>query len=291
MPQPKIFTLVCLRKPDLDTVAAGFLAGVRPGLHPVLPCGGNAPETLLDNPAVLCIECGGSGQTSRLNLDHHGEGSVLPTAAEQALRLFRRDSPRMHALAEYTAFIDSAGQRGKKPPYAANANLSALMSGVLLAHAEPAAAFQAGLKVLRQWAGTQAPPWDLSGLERHFPLWRSCLEARAAMKAALLAESKNIVCFATAIGPGLALCSIRYGVHGLLRDAGGKARLAARAGSPLRYSISVDPENIHWLRSLAARLNAADPGWGGPAGGSIVGSPFSGSRLEIQSVMTLMAAT
>ena len=285
---PENISLVCLRKPDLDTLAAAFLAGVRPGVCPVLVCKGDAHAHLLCDPTVLCIECGGSGQTHLGNLDHHGGDELLPTAAEQALELFGPRPARLRVLAGYVAYIDTAGRRGTRPPYVSSANLSSLVSGMLLMHNAPLEAFKAGLELITQWADTYAEPWNLAGALDLFPEWRKYLSAHAAMKEALREDAQNVVAFSTAIGKGLALCTDSYGVHGLLREMGARVRLAARPGFPFRYSISVEPEDRLWLMELCKGLNAVDPGWGGPSGGSIIGAPFSGSCLDLAAVITFI---
>lgn len=290
---PPTAFMVCLRKPDLDTLAAAFLAGVQPDFNPLLVCLGDAPEHLLRNPSVLCLECGGSGQTHLANLDHHGGNEILPTAVEQAMDLFwpaqnSLYTDRLHILAEYAAFIDSAGQRGTPPLYSSPANLSALVSGMLSMHKTPEEAFRAGLKLLEQWVDTAAAPWDLTKVVSDFPVWRHYLAAHTVMRNALRADARHVVPFSTAIGPALALCSGSYGVHGLLRNLGAKVRLAVGLGHPYRYSISVEPKDKPWLQVLGNNLNAMEPGWGGPSGGSILGAPFPGSRLELATVIELM---
>lgn len=272
--------LTCFCKPDLDTVLAAWLLtrrhGVcRPGLLLALP--GEASAALLDEPRVLCLECGGSGRVADGNFDHHGE-DVLPCAAEQAWRAVGGPSASA-ALVDYVAHVD----RGDPLPPAPGAlPLSALFSGMLLCRRGPCRRFRAGLALVERVFSAGLSPLDVRPLLRD-PLLSSYAAARAAARQALERLGEEATSLRLGRWRFMALVADLPGVHGLLRRRGADISLAG-CGSPRRWTLSVRQE-LHWLIPAVLPLLAArEPGWGGPAGGGIIGSPRSGSRLSQEEV-------
>src|ERR1017187_6862418 len=85
---------------DLDTSVAGTILGIGPSTVVVFRLTGALPDELAD-PAVVCIEAGGSGQTERNNFDHHDTELHLSCAARQAFDA--RSCP-----SDYRALVDLA---------------------------------------------------------------------------------------------------------------------------------------------------------------------------------------
>jgi hypothetical protein len=289
----KTFHTVCFRKPDLDTLVSAWLAGVNPGRHKIIPLTGNASAEMLNDPATLCLECGGSGQVNLANFDHHGPGEALPTAAEQAFTFFApRDAVNRYAfsrdLTYYTAWVDSAGERGLEPPKA-EVTLSGLLSAQIATANSTLESFMQGLTLIAECAASGLPPWDLeAGLSR-YPRWQTLAAQKARLRRELSDCAAQVCPLDNRLGPGLSLRCSLPGVHGLLRDMGGKVRLALCPGTTLRCTISVDGENKSWLQKLLLRIGDLEQGWGGPANGCIIGSPFAGSHLSEREIRVLIS--
>ena len=281
--------LVLIRKPDLDTLTAALLAGVSPS-RPLKVLPGLAEPEMLGDSSVLCLECGGSGRTAELNFDHHDCPEELPTAAEQVWEMLGRP-PAWKEWVDYTAWVDTAGRRGYGPPRAEAVTLSSLLSGLFLSRPETAERFWLGLALLEEAAGCGRPPWDLTAALESRPAWRTWAEARGLAARALADSAERVRRWQLRPGgpsPFLALSCPWPGVHGLLKGLGGAGRLAHREGG--HFTLSVEPEYRAWLLSAAKFLNGLEPGWGGPAGGLILGSPFGGSRFDFETLEALLSS-
>ncbi|MDR1044965.1 MAG: hypothetical protein LBP33_07595, partial [Candidatus Adiutrix sp.] len=272
---PPAFKSIVIRKPDLDTIAAAFLAGATRAFHDLLIVPGQAPAKLLNDPAVLALECGGAGRADLLNFDHHAAGGPEATAVEQAWAHLTGRAPDFEPLVFYVAWVDSGGQRGLAPTDHGAFGLSGLLSGFLMVTSDPVERFWRGQDLVRESFAAGLPPWNLAGAQVLFPHWRSYIEAHEKARRALTALAGQARPFPSAVGPGLALSTELYGVHGLLRGLGAIVRLAHHPAG--RFSVSVAPEHRLWLSALATRLNGLEPGWGGPAGAAIISSPFTGT--------------
>jgi len=77
---------VVIQQADLDTSLTALILGVSPDDEVVAVQAKAAPEDLAHRD-VLCIECGGSGQTDLNNFDHHDSAVSLPPACRQAFAI------------------------------------------------------------------------------------------------------------------------------------------------------------------------------------------------------------
>lgn len=267
--------LTCFCKPDLDTVAAAWILTRRRAvfhLGRLLALPGPAPAALLDHPRVLCLECGGSGRVADGNFDHHGE-NLLPCATEQAWQA-AGEPAELFTLTDYVARVDC----GLFPPSMTEAfPLSALFSGMLLCHTSPCRRFRAGLELLEQFFQAGLSPLDVRPLLQ-IPHMARYAAARAEARHHLESQSRRAFSVRLGTWKLMILETELPGVHGMLRRLGADISLAG-SGHPRRWTLSARPE-LRWLIQAALPLLAArESGWGGPAGGGIIGSPRSGSVL------------
>jgi hypothetical protein len=277
--------LVLVRKPDLDTLMAALLAGVSPS-RPMKRLSGLAEPEMLDDPSVLCLECGGSGRMAELNFDHHDYPEELPTATEQVWEVLGRPQAWKEWV-DYTAWVDTVGRRGSSPPKTTAVTLSGLLSGLFLSR--PENGFWGGLALIEEAVSSGCPPWDLTTALDTRPLWQTWAEARRRARRLLADSVGRVRCLKLQPGgpePFLALSCPCPGVHGLLKNQGGVGRLAHWKDG--HFTLSVDSEYRPWLLSLAQFLNRQEPGWGGPANGSILGSPFGGSRFDFENMISVI---
>ena len=129
---------VVLQQVDLDTCLTGLLLGVGAAAEVTVVRDGATPAELAD-PAVLCIEAGGSGQTERNNFDHHDDAGSWPPACVQASRAVgAAGSPALERLVAYVAEVDL----GRAPDE--NRSLSSVFSGMRLTVRDPREQFFAG---------------------------------------------------------------------------------------------------------------------------------------------------
>ncbi len=279
------YSLVVFRKPDLDTVfAASLLLGSANPM--ILAVRGLAPAPFLANPRVLCLECGGSGDTRHGNFDHHDGGIQLACATRQAWE--SQGSPSsLAAWVEYVSAVDTA------TPYAfaqsPKFTLSSLFSGMLLCRKSPCARFRAGLRLVRKTLALGLSPESLDTLVENDPEVASWHEAKLGAIRALEEDARNAVSFAVGGLAVKALVTAQPGVHGLLRREGADISVAGlpsskNPGTVDRWSISLTQELKDLVPFLQSVFGAVEPGWGGPCGGTIFCSPFAGSHLSLEDV-------
>jgi hypothetical protein len=289
-------------KVDLDTVGAAFLLGVtRQDVVEVL-CSEASQEDLTD-PSVLCIEAGGSGMVEANCFDHHMEGGPTASATLQAFdRVFpvetcmhglhdcsqcehiggrRYGSARVAKLVEYIDLFDTrpevlrAQQEGVSFP-----TLSDVFSGLLRSERDPVEQLHKGVELLGQIVETVANPFGT------VPGFDSYAEAKAEndrqmAKAVELARWET-----TSAGRRLAILETEFfGAPGALYGAGANIVVCFNPcfGNPPVAKFTVAGNGITVSEALPA-LNALEEGWGGPATGTIIGSPRSGSKLTLEQV-------
>ena len=276
----KNFSSVYICKADLDTIVAGFLL-LGDTTIPVTTVVDRAPEDVLCNPSILCLECGGSGRTAESNFDHHDGNRSLPCAAEQAWNILGRPS-QFTVLVQYTACMDTGCTPHDKPEDGV-LSLSSLVSGMMLSVATQKNRFLEGLRLLHLVVENDLRPENsmrLCSLDVRAATYAKAKEhCRQQLQQAALARREWI--FA-----GIRVQSLETpfpGVHGLLHSLGADISIA---GNGTRWSISVNPEYKGLLQTIRNLLEQQEEGWGGPVHGTILGSPRSQpSRLNLQNLI------
>jgi len=268
------FTGVVIRQADLDTIVTGWLCKADTvGSARVTQASATGAE--LADVRTLCLECGGSGQVERNNFDHHGSGRQLPPACVQAMNRLRVEDVWARDLVDYAGAVDLGLPAARQ---VASRNLSALISGVRLVHADEGDAFFAGIRVLHQLAAARLDP--RGPLPEH-PQWRPYWQAKDSQRKRLVTAAERVELFELPTGFRWGfLASTVPGVHGVLFAKGCQVSIAAsrHATRPGRYKYSIASTGL-LLVGLCALLNRREPGWGGPDHGTIIGSPFVGSEL------------
>jgi len=272
---------VVFQQADLDTCLAGTIFDVTTADDIIYRLNGALPEELADA-QVLCLEAGGSGLVDKNNFDHHDTCLPLPPASAQAFLARGRPVP-YRALLEFTEIVDQ--QRSCLLP--AFPNVSHLISGIRMVHlSTPVLQFITGVAVLRQIADTGLDPF--SSLPPRTE-WMPYLAEKSkrqgelrdvARKADLVHADRLVVGFAEteAIGAPGALYRIGANVAVVHSRTLG-------TGNRSKFIISGDGIRV---AGLLPYLNTIDPGWGGPAHGTIIGSPRYGSRLTFDRLRRLI---
>ncbi len=287
-------------KIDLDTVGCGYLLEVsRKDLVEVLREGIATEEDLAD-PTVLCIEVGGAGRVNQNNFDHHEAGGPVESASLQAFEAKfetgcnswgRSDNEvwrGMKALAEYINIVDTVGfgasplqQEDRQFPH-----LSNVFAGMLLTEREPVQQFYKGIELLEEIIRSgQDPSKAIKGFDLY-------VVAKMENNRKLAEAVKNAEWTQTIHGRTLAyLKTDSIGVPGALYAQGADVVVAysPKYGSPPVPKFTIAAKNAKILKILSL-LNDLEAGWGGPATGTIVGSPRTGSRLSLEQVVEIARA-
>jgi hypothetical protein len=270
---------------DLDTCLTALLLGVTDGDEIVCRRGEATPEELAD-PIILCIEAGGSGQVHLKNFDHHNTTEPLPPACVQAYRLQGGDA-QVHRLVDYVAHID---QNSTTLPPITGLTLSGLFSGMRLVIRDPKQQLMTGIALLRTVLAEGIDPF---GIMRERPEWHQYIAAKKDNMQGL-AEVKDKSRIFTSQG-GLMVGYVEtvfIGALGALYEMGCHVGIALHPcfGDPPVPKYTIGSNNIR-VDALLPALNAQEQGWGGPASGTIIGSPRSGSQLTPAQVTALVQET
>lgn len=290
-------------KVDLDVVGCAYLLELRSDdfteSDRILRVSrGRASSEELADPHCLCIEVGGSGQADRLNFDHHGEEAPDISATKQAYAAPWVEGDYFNrSLSDYVDILDRKGIHHLshvEPP-----SLSHVFSGLLLVEEEPSEQFVKGLRLLEKIQGFDAgfdffsslspliEAKDERGDLSHPEICRYSeakaehdLEVAEAVKGARWGETSS----------GYSLASLEseiIGVVGALYEAGADVVVCLNPNFQGVRKFTVAGKGIK-VEAALEELDRLDPGWGGPASGTIIGSPWEGSSLSMDAVVEVV---
>lgn len=273
----------------MDTALTAFIRGVSSADEIVAVKERASPEDLA-NPEVLCIEAGGSGQVALNNFDHHNTSLPLPPACRQALEASGRNDPAFCRLVDYVAAIDAAGPTalGPAPGFP---TLSDVFSGMRLSVKDPVEQLRAGLQI---FATVLSQSLDPFGLMPERSEWQAWIEAKRREDEGLARARAEAEIFVSHSGRKAGFLQTEYfGALGVLYELGCEVAIAYNprftppsGGDPIpKYTIGGNGVRVDHLLPF---LNALEPGWGGPAHGTIIASPRTGSRLDPETIKQLV---
>lgn len=276
--------IVVFRQADLDTCVAAAILGAGASGTTVRHRRYGATLTELADPSVVTIEAGGGGTVALNNFDHHRSGGPVEPACWQAFESRGRPDAFLR-LADFAAAVDIGRLSGRALPRPSVTNL---ISGIrLLSSNDPVRQFQQGVAVADAIAKLGVDPWQplptgivtwQAALERHD------LERRMLNEAAWHAEIIEI-----------AGCRVGF----LATNAAGACGLLYRLGAEIAVVEKPCPESAERRKftiaatgrrvdCLLTSLDRIECGWGGPAHGTIIGSPWRGSRLTMADVREML---
>ncbi|HOJ43443.1 MAG TPA: hypothetical protein PLW88_00945 [Syntrophorhabdaceae bacterium] len=96
---------VVIQKPDLDTCLTALILGISEK-DEITTVEDKADEADINNPSVICIECGGTGLVELNNFDHHDPDRYFPPACIQAYESLNCSDVKLIRLVEYVSLVD-----------------------------------------------------------------------------------------------------------------------------------------------------------------------------------------
>ena len=280
---------VLFQQVDLDTCLTALLLGVTEDDDLCCRRGEATPEELSD-PGVLCIEAGGSGQVGQNNFDHHDTADALPSACVQAYELSRGrllclpETGKLKQLVEYVACIDQAAN--SLPPIQGH-TLSGVFSGMRLAVRDPVRQMRAGLELLRTVLTEGIDPY---GTIPARPEWQDYIAAKETNQWGLAEVERKATFHQSRQGRRVGYVETAFvGALGALYQQGCAVAVAynRQFGNPPVKKYIIGGTGVR-VASLLPFLTQQEAGWGGPAHGTILGSPRPGSALSPEQVIALV---
>ena len=280
---------VVFQQVDLDTCLTALLLRVTEEDELCCRRGEATPEELAD-PRVLCIEAGGSGQVEQNNFDHHDTAEALPSACVQAYELDRGRPPylpendKLKPLVEYVACIDQAAN--SLSPIQGH-TLSGVFSGMRLAVRDPARQMRAGLRLLRTVLTEGINPY---GVMPARPEWQVYIAAKEADQRGLAEVEHKAVFHVSRQGRKVGYVETAFvGALGALyqQDCAVAIAYNPQFGDPPIKKYTIGGNDV-LVKPLLPFLTQQEDGWGGPAHGTILGSPRTGSDLSPEQVVALV---
>lgn len=299
---------VLVGKIDLDTVGAAYLLGVtREDAVEVLR--GEASSEDLADPSILCIEVGGSGMVEQKCFDHHAAGGPTASATRQAFDWVypvetcahglygcsscehydgrRYGAAQVKRLVDYIDLLDTKGTEavrrltGGDVPFP---TLSDVFAGLLLSERDPVEQLHTGVELLKRIVEEGIDPF---GTVAGYDNWANA-KAENNRQMALAVQSARWD--STVAGRRIAVLETEFfGAPEALYGAGAEIAVCynPRFGNPPVAKFTIAGNGIKVDMALPA-LNALEEGWGGPASGTIIGSPRSGSKLTLEQVTEIV---
>jgi hypothetical protein len=293
---------VVIQQVDMDTCLTGLILGVSAADQlEVVRSSASADD--LANPDVLCIEAGGSGQTHLENYDHHESGGSKASACRQAWDLhgmsrlagfsIRGGHGALERLVQYVEIVDTGGPTALPPaPAPGFPTLSALFSGMRLSLRDPAEQFCAGLAIFQTVLEKGLHPF---GLMPEQPEWHGYLEAKRRDIEGMAKAKAVAEVFTTRSGRRAGFLETEFiGAVGALYELGCdiaiayNPRFCSPSGGEAIAKYTIAGNNGLRVDNLLPHLNPLEPGWGGPAHGTIIASPRKGSSMVPEKVKALV---
>lgn len=272
---------IVICQPDLDTCLTGLILGVLRDMPVEWAKAGASPEDLA-NPAVWCIEAGGSGQIRLNNFDHHDPDQDLPPACRQAYEAKGLQNPALSRLVDYVCRVDMALPIHPVIPFP---SLSTVFSGMRMVEKGELQRFFTGMDLLGRVLSEGMDPF-LAMPE--VPAWGAYVDVKRRNLEGLTADFKKAGYGVSQGGRRIGWMTSTYiGGSRMLYDAGCDLAVLLHPafGDPPapKFTISAARTDVS-LKALLTVLQSREPGWGGRDG--IIGSPRGGSRLSLETVLT-----
>lgn len=278
---------VLFHKPDLDTCLTALFLGVTEGDKVDRCVQPQASPAELDDPTILCIEVGGSGEIEKNNFDHHSPLLDLAPACRQAAEVQGIEDPSLLRLVDYVCLVDVGS---KSLPAIGYPSLSTIFSGMRFLLWEPIAEFQSGIQLLQKFIKLKIDPFaPVPGMTE----WLVYLEAKSENSRQVEQLLDEARCYWTPRGRKVGVIrnsqqtSKSFGGCFALYQQGYDIVIMFNPwfGYEQRPKYTIASRDLDVRQRLIPQLNALESGWGGHQ--TIIGSPL-GSRLTEDQVLSLV---
>jgi len=319
-------------KVDLDTCGAAFVLGFNPKVDEVkVVLSSQASKEDLANPDVICIEVGGSGRVAEGNFDHHDSDGPASSAIWQAAVSIFGQRPRcqdvdacdegskkctgrkpaysycylygencfflrdeiLYNMILYIDEIDIHGpDRSREfgsPLMGYFPFLSDVFAGMLLLEPDPKRQFIHGVYILSKVYKCNLKADEVMP---QLPEWDAWIQAKQKNDGELRRALQDAVWDQTSSGLRLGILETRYiGAPGTLYGAGAQVVVALNPDLKGIRKFTVAGNDIR-VDAVLPLLQKLETGWGGPATGTIVGSPRDrDSKLSLEQVVQIVKET
>lgn len=274
-------------KADLDTVCTAVLMTSNLEQINLVKLYDNATQDDLNNSEVLCIECGGDGQTELNNFDHHAKESLICACGQAFQKL---GSPqKLLKLIDYISFIDTGVglySCNIKPLISARA-LSSIFSGMMCLTPDEKQRFIKGYQIIKAVINSNEyrdSPWDIPLISPDFKMY---YEAKILLTKKLDEELNNAKTVLIENLKVMVLHSENAGIHGLLKRNGADISIAINDRLN-KVTVSFSDRTVHYAKLLCNSLNNLEKGWGGHIERGIIASPFRGTALDESCLISVL---
>lgn len=276
--------IVLSKKVDMDScMTAAIIKDEEEAQLDIVAIVDKATPEQLEDEKIFCVEVGGSGQSNHHNFDHHVYYDDDPEYAG--------DDTACQAAQEYYGFLNSNVNQiakwdiGDRNVAKAGMEIAReVFKGMLLSKRKKEEQYEAGIYIMQNFRDGIFSPQNEEEQKWFETAYAYDKQVEVCIKNAVLYEDGKIVFIETNFFGGIQamqqeFCKARYYVAYNPKFGEDKIR---------KYTIAVRPEAGLSLNGITSRLNKIDQGWGGPSTGTIVGSPHGGSKLEPETVISVV---
>jgi len=287
---------IYFNQPDLYSIGVLFLhlkAGLCNPDTPLIFSKGDVDPHILNDPKILCIEVGGSGQVELGNFDHHGENAPSSSATLQAYQALKINDSYLEKLVSYINELDTLGmvELARQRGYVAFPTLADIIAGIRLKYNDPIIVMKEGVKVLDEITKNQQDSYGvIDGFTEYAAIKRKNDEEIEKIKTEIQWDITNnglIFGYLESELPG-SLGIIyeegkkKFGDDKIIIGIVFNPQFGPQKIKKYTIGLSINPDQVKNLginlTAINHKLNLLEDGWGGPSTGTITGSPKKRKR-------------
>lgn len=291
-------TFIVPQKLDLDTLAALYMLGADASSVIIVADPKNPAQLAawLQDPEVFCIEVGGSGQTELRNFDHHAAGGPNESASMQVWKAMGGD-PALEPLAKYVNIVDVEGINSLPEPKPTVVLTDVVAGLLLLAQDEkwPVPEIVKRSDLIFSIIGAGVDPFGEILLP--FADYKRYLQRKVEEDIETANAALNVIILPLPNGKKIGVLISNYrGATNSAYGAGGDYALCVAPNfgktglRKMTVGVNTKSHPTGSVTEFLSRLNAIEPGAGGPPTGKVGGSK-PGTQVPLQQLLELAMET